>query len=203
MGRGYVLGFLFGGAAALDAGAGGCAWGRLFAAAAAAAGKRPALELLDRVWRLDRPVADKDLEYCVNTASSYSPWSVASAREGFLTIAGGHRMGVCGETVTEGARVTGFRRISSLCLRVARDIRGRSWVCADSGRARMGEDHPPAGPVPLPCGRRCRGRGGQPGRAVSTGLSDRGGAGRAFRLRKRNRHYYGSANHGSGLYCRR
>ena len=37
MGRGYVLGFLFGGAAALDAGAGGCAWGRLFAAAAAAA----------------------------------------------------------------------------------------------------------------------------------------------------------------------
>ncbi len=87
-------------------------------------GKRPALELLDRVWRLDRPVADKDLEYCVNTASGYSPWSVASAREGFLTIAGGHRMGVCGETVTEGARVTGFRRISSLCLRVARDIRG-------------------------------------------------------------------------------
>lgn len=36
-------------------------------------GKRPALELLDRVWRLDRPVADKDLEYCVNTASGYSP----------------------------------------------------------------------------------------------------------------------------------
>lgn len=72
-------------------------------------GKRPALELLDRVWRLDRPVADKDLEYCVNTASSYSPWSVASAREGFLTIAGGHRMGVCGETVTEGTRVTGFQ----------------------------------------------------------------------------------------------
>lgn len=97
-------------------------------------GKRPALELLDRVWRLDRPVADKDLEYCVNTASSYSPWSVDSAREGFLTIAGGHRMGVCGETVTEGARVTGFRRISSLCLRVARDIRG----IAPAGSADLG-----------------------------------------------------------------
>ena len=84
----------------------------------------PRLELSERVWRLDRPVAAKDLEYCVNTASNYSPWSVASAREGYLTIDGGHRMGVCGEAVTEQGCVTGFRSIRSLCLRVARDIRG-------------------------------------------------------------------------------
>lgn len=83
----------------------------------------PRLELAERSWQLDRPVDGKDLEYCVNAASNYSPWSVASAREGFLTIAGGHRMGLCGETVTENGSVTGFRHVRSICLRLARDIR--------------------------------------------------------------------------------
>lgn len=87
-------------------------------------GEPPRLELADRVWRLDRQVTAGDLDYCVGAASNYSPWSVASVRQGFLTVPGGHRMGLCGETVLDNGRITGFRKINSICLRVARDIRG-------------------------------------------------------------------------------
>lgn len=86
-------------------------------------GERPALELGNRVWRLDRVTEQRDLDFCVNAASNYSPWSVDSAREGFLTIPGGHRLGICGQTVVKNGCVTGFRRVSSLCLRVARDLK--------------------------------------------------------------------------------
>ena len=86
-------------------------------------GERPALELGNRVWRLDRVTDQRDLDFCVNAASNYSPWSVDSAREGFLTIPGGHRLGICGQTVVKDGCVTGFRRVSSLCLRVARDLK--------------------------------------------------------------------------------
>lgn len=86
-------------------------------------GEPPLLELGKRPWRLDRPVEQKDLDLCVNAATDYSPWSVESAREGFLTIPGGHRIGVCGETVVKDGCVTGFRKVRSLCLRVAKDLR--------------------------------------------------------------------------------
>lgn len=86
-------------------------------------GERPALELGNRVWRLDRVTEQRDLDFCVNAASNYSPWSVDSAREGFLTIPGGHRLGICGQTVVKDGCVTGFRKVSSLCLRVARDLK--------------------------------------------------------------------------------
>ncbi len=86
-------------------------------------GERPALELGNRVWRLDRVTEQRDLDFCVNAASNYSPWSVDSAREGFLTIPGGHRLGICGQTVMKDGCVTGFRKVSSLCLRVARDLK--------------------------------------------------------------------------------
>ena len=81
------------------------------------------MELGNRVWRLDRVTEQRDLDFCVNAASNYSPWSVDSAREGFLTSPGGHRLGICGQTVVKNGCVTGFRRVSSLCLRVARDLK--------------------------------------------------------------------------------
>lgn len=86
-------------------------------------GDRPILELGDRVWRLERVTEGRDLDFCVNAASNYSPWSVDSAREGFLTIPGGHRLGLCGQTIVKEDCVTGFRKVSSLCLRVARDLK--------------------------------------------------------------------------------
>ena len=71
-----------------------------------------------RIWLKD-VVSREDLNYCVNSASRYSPWAAATMAKGFLTVPGGHRMGVCGGSVVQQGIVTGIRDISSICIRVA------------------------------------------------------------------------------------
>ncbi len=41
------------------------------------------------------------------------------ARQGFVTLRGGHRMGLCGRVIAQGGSVRALRDISSLCIRVA------------------------------------------------------------------------------------
>lgn len=74
--------------------------------------------------RLNRVVTAEDLSYTVNAASRYSPWSAATAAKGYITAPGGHRIGLCGEVVLQNGNMTGIRQITSLCIRVARDIPG-------------------------------------------------------------------------------
>ena len=45
-------------------------------------------------------------------------------RQGFVTMASGHRVGVCGTAVYEENRVSGIRDISSLNIRIAREVYG-------------------------------------------------------------------------------
>lgn len=71
-------------------------------------------------------VSREQLDYVINAASRYSPWSASTMTEGYLTVSGGHRIGVCGETVVKNGQVTAFRRVRSLCIRVARDMEGVS-----------------------------------------------------------------------------
>lgn len=40
-------------------------------------------------------------------------------RNGFVTLRGGHRMGLCGRVICQGQLVRGLREISSLCVRIA------------------------------------------------------------------------------------
>ena len=71
-------------------------------------------------WRDARgEVTEQELSFVINTASRYSPWTAGSMKHGYLTAPGGHRIGICG--VGEGEGITS---ISSLCIRVARDVRG-------------------------------------------------------------------------------
>ncbi len=74
--------------------------------------------------RLERSVTREDMLFCINTASRYSPWAASTAAQGFLSAAGGHRIGLCGDVVVSGNTVTGIRTATSLCLRVARDFPG-------------------------------------------------------------------------------
>lgn len=76
-----------------------------------------------RVW-LARSVSREDLDYTVNAASMYSPWAAATAARGFITAKGGHRIGLCGETVCREGALSGFGKITSLCVRVAGDFPG-------------------------------------------------------------------------------
>lgn len=75
---------------------------------------------------LDRQVTKDDLTFVVNAASKYSPWAAETISLGYLTVPGGHRIGICGEAVTEKGKLKGIRQIYSLCIRVARDFPGIS-----------------------------------------------------------------------------
>lgn len=69
-------------------------------------------------------VSADDLNFCVNTASRYSPWSAQTIAQGYITAAGGHRIGLCGSAVVHDGSMSGIRTIRSLCIRVARDFSG-------------------------------------------------------------------------------
>ena len=69
-------------------------------------------------------VSVADIQFTVNAASRYSPWSAATVQDGYITASGGHRIGLCGECVVQDGRMTGIRNVTSACIRVARDVTG-------------------------------------------------------------------------------
>ena len=82
-------------------------------------GKPPRLVTGTGLRDLMGSVEERELSFVINAASRYSPWTAASVGEGYLTAPGGHRIGVCGEGAGEG-----IRTVTSVCIRIARDIRG-------------------------------------------------------------------------------
>lgn len=88
------------------------------------AGSPPVLVLGSGRIQLSGKVSQDDLHYVVNAASRYSPWTAASAANGYLTAPGGHRIGLCGEAVIKDGEMTGIRTLRSLNIRVARDFPG-------------------------------------------------------------------------------
>jgi len=73
-------------------------------------------------------VALNDINETFNRLCNYSVYSHAdSIAQGFITIRGGHRVGICGTAVTDNGRVTSIRNINSLNIRIAREFIG----CAD------------------------------------------------------------------------
>ena len=51
-----------------------------------------------------------------------------SISQGFITLDGGHRVGLCGTAVTENGKVTSMKDINSLNIRISREFKG----CADN-----------------------------------------------------------------------
>lgn len=77
----------------------------------------------ESIW-YDRKATSEDLNYCINSATKYSPWNATSAARGYITATGGHRIGLCGEAVIKNFEPAGIRTPTSLCIRVARDFCG-------------------------------------------------------------------------------
>ena len=65
-----------------------------------------------------------DLNYVVNMACRYSPWTAATASDGYVTAPGGHRIGMCGETLMKDGVMAGLKVLHSLNIRIARDLQG-------------------------------------------------------------------------------
>jgi len=75
------------------------------------------------VW-LNRNATKDDLGFCINAASAYSPWAAKTVAQGYITAAGGHRIGLCGRMSRAGETTATITMPTSLCLRVARDFEG-------------------------------------------------------------------------------
>ena len=87
-------------------------------------GQPPVLKRGDGQLRLKEAVSPEDISFCVNAASHYSPWTASTMGQGYVMCPGGHRLGICGDAVTENGRMRGIRHPTSVCLRVARDFPG-------------------------------------------------------------------------------
>lgn len=87
-------------------------------------GQAPVCVMGAHTVRLSGQVTTHDISFVINTASRYSPWTAETAARGFLTAAGGHRIGICGQAVVRNGELNGIKDPTGLCIRVARDFPG-------------------------------------------------------------------------------
>ena len=85
-------------------------------------GKCPELVFQTRNEKLNKTVTREDIDFVINIASSFSPWTASTIADGFITSQGGHRIGICGACVIKNGTVCGISHPNSLCIRVARDF---------------------------------------------------------------------------------
>lgn len=70
----------------------------------------------------------EELADCFAEICRYSVYSFEEEiAQGFITLDGGHRVGICGTAVTKNGRITSFKDISGLNIRIAHQVYG----CAD------------------------------------------------------------------------
>lgn len=67
------------------------------------------------------------LNECINKFMNYSYYAYEEElRNGYITMFGGHRAGICGHTVVENGRITTISNFSSVNIRQAREYKGIS-----------------------------------------------------------------------------
>ncbi|WP_294547459.1 stage III sporulation protein AB [uncultured Pseudoflavonifractor sp.] len=72
-----------------------------------------------------QPLTERDLAQVLEIATQASAHTVLEqVRNGFVTVKGGHRIGICGSGVVRDGEVCNLRRLSSLSIRVARSLPG-------------------------------------------------------------------------------
>ena len=73
-------------------------------------------------------MTERDLRETMEYIGNYSLYAYEDEiRQGYLTIQGGHRVGIAGKTVIENGRVKGISPISCINLRISHSVEG----CAD------------------------------------------------------------------------
>ncbi|MDS0527329.1 stage III sporulation protein AA [Clostridium sp. SHJSY1] len=69
----------------------------------------------------------EDIKYILQRISNYSLYAYEEEiKQGFITIKGGHRVGIAGECVMDGGKIKTIRNIASLNIRICREIIGCS-----------------------------------------------------------------------------
>lgn len=92
-------------------------------------GKECILRLFDKEYILPVIVDNMDMKKILEKLASYSIYSIQNEiNDGYITIKGGHRVGVCGTCVVDNASITNVKNVSSMNIRIARQVIG----CSDS-----------------------------------------------------------------------
>ena len=89
-------------------------------------GQAVRLQCMEGNYELSHRAGNEDFKYVINAASQYSPWTASTIASGYLTAAGGHRIGLCGQALIRNGRMDGIGTISSMNIRIARDLEGIS-----------------------------------------------------------------------------
>ena len=74
-------------------------------------------------------MSKREIEETMEYVANYSMYAYEEElRQGFLTIGGGHRVGVVGKAVSEDGHIRSMKYISCINVRIAHEVRG----CADA-----------------------------------------------------------------------
>ena len=88
-------------------------------------GKNLIIRFCSREIITEYRVTSEDILNILINISKNSIYSIQNdINNGFLTIKGGHRVGVTGEVVLDGNKIKNIKNISSMNIRVAREIKG-------------------------------------------------------------------------------
>lgn len=72
-------------------------------------------------------VSNEDVKSTLKKMSNYSIYAIEEEmRQGYITIKGGHRVGICGNCVLEKDKVKTIKNVSSLNIRICKEILGCS-----------------------------------------------------------------------------
>lgn len=91
-------------------------------------GRRVILVISNKEIILEYIITLKDLLDILVKVSSNSIYAIQNdINQGFITIKGGHRIGICGEVVMDNGKIKNIKNVNSMNIRIARQIIG----CAD------------------------------------------------------------------------
>ena len=80
-------------------------------------------------------ISEDDLRQVVENATQASAHTALDrVRQGFVTLRGGHRVGLCGSVVKREGQIVTLRDISSLSIRVARPVPAQTAPPGQTGR---------------------------------------------------------------------
>lgn len=92
-------------------------------------GQRITLRFTGREKNLTRIVTKDDLQKILNNLIKYSYYAYEEdLAKGFVTIEGGHRVGICGKAVVKNGQTSLIKEVSSMNIRFTKEIKG----CANS-----------------------------------------------------------------------
>lgn len=101
-------------------------------------------------------VSDEEVQAAFSAVCENSVYAhMEEIRQGFITIKGGHRVGICGKVVCDNGEIRTFREISSLNFRVAHQVAGiadgviKSIICGNEVKSTLIISPPQTGKTTL------------------------------------------------------